>query len=99
MKIDLNIEELNKESLKKLIQSEDDSVNTQFRVTKDGFLILSRDYGNKNLENILFRIETNVQGNGYVGQAASEDEDWVNRLFSVITQNWPTPSATYIDSF
>ena len=100
MRINLNDpEEFTTENLQKLIASEDDSVNTQFRVTDDGFLFLSRIVGNKGLEGIKFRLETNSAYNGYVGQEASENSNWVNRIYTAIKINWPNPITTYIDIF
>jgi hypothetical protein len=82
-----------------LIASEDDTVHTQFRVTKDGFLFLSKDVGNRKLENIIFRLETNISYNGYVGVKAAENETWVHRIYEVIRKNWPNPSFSYCDEF
>jgi hypothetical protein len=99
MRINLNnTGEFTIESLKKLIASEDDSVNTQFRVTNDGYLFISKVVGNKELDEIKFRYETNGMGNGYVGKKASEDEIWVNLIFNSVNENWPNPSSSFIDT-
>ena len=87
------------ENVRRLIASEDDSVNTQFRVTKDGFLFLSRKVGLDDLENIAFRLETNGAGNDYVGKNAAKDDKWVKRVFDVVSQNWPNPTDIYFDDF
>ena len=87
------------ENVKKLIATEDDSINTQFRVTSDGMLHLSRDYGNMNLEGIVFRIETNIAGNDYVGQKAAADDNWAQRVYNVFNENWPNPKTPYSDTF
>ena len=87
------------DNLKLLIANGDDTTNTQYRVTKDGFLIVSTDVGNQNLDNILFRLETNVMGIGYVGKSASEDALWVERIYNVVKKNWPDPDSSYIDNF
>ncbi len=100
MKINLNNpNEFNLEAVSQLIATEDDSVNTQFRVTEDGMLHLSRDYGNKNLKGIVFRIETNIAGNGYVGKEAAKDKAWVKRVYDVFYKNWPNPKSSYCDTF
>lgn len=100
MKINLkNAIEFTIDNLKLLIASGDDTTNTQYRVTKDGYLIISTDVGNRNLENILFRLETNVMGNGYVGKSASEDALWVERIYNAVKENWPEPDSSYIDNF
>jgi hypothetical protein len=100
MRIDIkNPKEFTIENLKKLIASGDDSVNTQFRVTNDGFLFISENVGNKELDGILFRLETNIMGNGYVGQTASENENWVSRIYNVVNENWPDANSSYIDVY
>jgi len=40
-------------------------------------LFLSRTVGNHDLENCLFRLETNGAGNGYVSEDAAENENWL----------------------
>ncbi|MEB2785505.1 hypothetical protein [Algoriphagus persicinus] len=100
MKINLNDpKEFTVENVRTLIASEDDTVHTQFRVTKDGFLFLSQDVGNRNLEGIVFRLETNGAFNGYVGENASKDDSWVTRVFNVVNENWPRPKSLYCDNF
>lgn len=77
---------------------EDDHV--QLRVTKDGIAYISHGIvGNQDTGNLSFRLETWCCGNGYVGAAASEDEDWVKRIYEVVTKNWPDPTFTYIDIY
>lgn len=100
MKINLNNpQDFTKENLKKLIASKDDSVNTQFRITKKGILFLSERVGNADLKEIIFRLETNSRGNGYVGIKAAKHEEWVDRIFKVIMENWPNPKNSYCDIF
>ena len=65
MRINLNnTGEFTIESLKKLIASEDDSVNTQFRVTNDGYLFISKVVDDNELAEIKFRYDTNRKGRG-----------------------------------
>ncbi|RIW12162.1 hypothetical protein D0X99_19595 [Algoriphagus lacus] len=100
MKINLNDpKEFTIDNVKALIASEEDNVHTQFRVTQDGFLFLSKDVGNRKLEGIIFRLETNGAFNGYVGENAAKDESWVARVFNVINENWPRPKSPYCDNF
>src|SRR5690606_22727333 len=87
------------ENVRKLIASEDDTVHTQFRVTKTGKLVLARTVGNKHVDDILFRLETNGAFNGYVGIKASQNDHWVNRVYNVVKKNWPKPTSSYIDVF
>ena len=66
MKINLNdSNDFTVENVRKLIASEDDTVHTQFRVTKDGYLFLSKDVGNRNLDGIVFRLETTAAYSRY----------------------------------
>ncbi|WP_439516273.1 hypothetical protein [Sediminibacterium sp.] len=100
MQIDLNNPiEFTLENVRKLIASEDDSVHTQFRVTTEGILFLSKFVGNRNLEGILFRLETNGAHNGYVGEEAAKNDEWVTRVFEAIKNNYPNPIGRYIDDF
>ncbi|MBL6449060.1 hypothetical protein JMN32_22300 [Fulvivirga sp. 29W222] len=100
MQINLNDpEDFTIENIKTLVASEDDTVNTQFRVTEDGILLLSRVTGNRNLDGIKFCLETNARGNGYVGKTAAQDDVWVRRVYKAIKDNWPDPVVPYIDNF
>ena len=86
-------------SLKQLIASANDSVNTQFRVTDDGFLFISEDVGHKYLDGIKFRFETNAAGAGYVGKSASKNALWVKRIFKAVNENWSNPTNSLVTSF
>jgi hypothetical protein len=100
MRINLNnTGEFTIESLKKLIASGDDSVKTQFRVTNDGFLFISKVVGDMEVDDIKFFYDTNGIGNGFVGKKASEDEDWLNLIFNSVNENWPNPSSKHIGNF
>ena len=100
MTIDLNNPtEFTIDNLRKLIASEDDSVHTQFRVTNKGILFLSKSVGNKDLDGILFRLETNGAYNGYVGTEAANNDNWVTRIYEVVKKNYPNPTGNYIDNF
>ena len=92
-----NPSEFTIDNLKRLIASADSTIMTQYRVTKDGDLIISEDVGKQNLENILFRLETNDICT--VGKKASEDKLLVERIYSVIKENWPEPSFNHIDNY
>lgn len=87
------------ENVRKLILLGNDNVTTQFRVTKDGFFFLAENPNTEGLENILFRLESNGAGNGYVGQNGAQDEMWVKRIYDTIKENWRNPTMTYIDIF
>ncbi|KYH07139.1 hypothetical protein A1704_00215 [Chryseobacterium cucumeris] len=100
MKINLNNpEEFTIENFAKLMAETDDSVHTQYRVTNDGYFFASTDVGNRNLQGILFRFETNSSHNGYAGPTAAENSNWVQRIFDSVKENYPNPYSTYIDNF
>lgn len=94
-----NPDELTIESVAELIRSGDDSLNTQFCVTKAGYFHLCADVRNLNYHELLFRLEQNDVGNDYVGELAANDELWVATIFSVIEANWPKTLSDYIDDF
>jgi hypothetical protein len=52
---------------------------------------------------LLLRYETFVQGNGYVGQQAAEDEKFVERIFKSLQSEWSMvtekSSQRYVDLF
>ncbi|MGU3496328.1 hypothetical protein ACLBXM_19990 [Xanthobacteraceae bacterium A53D] len=98
MIIDLNTE-YSEADVAKLLASSDDSQDRQIRVTKEGIAYISDDVGSSNIDGLAFRLETFNQGNGYTGLKASEDADWVSRIYRVLRENWPEPSSTYIDSY
>ena len=84
--------------LKQLIALGDDNYANQIRVTKDGYVFLSREIvGAENIENILYRFETFDAHNNYVGVEAANDETYIRRLYKTIVENWPIPRSTYID--
>lgn len=101
MKVDLKIPGVwTPEVAAKLIGSVEDSTNTQLRVTADGVVFISTTgYGNLNVDGLLFRLETWISGNDYVGQKAAKDQRWVNRIHKVVADNWPKPYSSFIDLF
>jgi hypothetical protein len=100
MQINLNNpSELSLSSVKALLASKDDSKSRQIRISKNGYAFLSDDIANRNLEDIAFRLETLEAGNGYVGIVASQDDEWVQRIYNVLKENWPKPNGTYCDFF
>jgi len=98
MRINLNDpDDFTFENLRKLIASDDDSVNTQFRVTSDGFLFISKHYSNQNLDGIALRLRTNIGGFGNVGLDASLDDRWVKLIYDTIQYNWPSPIYSIVE--
>src|SRR5262245_20737203 len=98
MRIDVkNPAEFSIESVRTLIASKPDTQHRQFRVSDDGFLYLSDDVGNRNLDGVKFRLETLLQANGYVGITASRDDSWVESVYRSVRKAWFTGRTGYID--
>ncbi|MBC3486696.1 hypothetical protein HU750_13540 [Pseudomonas sp. SWRI50] len=88
---------LNRQAVRQLIASVNDSTNVQLRVTLDGIAFISTtNVGNRNTEGLLFRLETWCAGNDYVGLKAASDDNWVNQVFNDLKENWPNPTSSYI---
>jgi hypothetical protein len=98
MKIDLN-KPFTTQDVARFLASKDDSDHRQLRVTKQGIAFLSDEVGLDNIENLAFRLETWVAGNGYVGPEAASDAHFVGRIEKALRDNWPKPTATYIDLY
>lgn len=98
MKINLS-EPFTTKDVSKLIASKDDSEHRQLRVTYDGIAYLSDDVGIDELEGVLFRLETFAAGNGYTGQSAANDKDFITRIENALRKNWPVPTTSYIDTY
>ena len=100
MQIDLNDPSaFTLDNFRLLIASGNDSVATQIRVTKGGVLFLSVDVTRDNVDELLFRLESFVANNGYVGPEAAKDDKLVKRLYKCVKANYPDPISEYIDIF
>lgn len=100
MQIDLNNQnQFTLNGVRALIASTDDSQNRQLRVTNDGIAFLSNIVGNISTDNLAFRFETWDAGNDYVGSTASQDIEWVSRVYEALKKNWPNPKSSYIDNY
>lgn len=100
MKINLNnAEDITVENVAQLLASKDDSKYRQIRVTEDGIAFLSDDVGSRNLDKIVFRMETLFAGNGYVGMGASKDDLWVGRVTKCLQDKGLGNSGSYCDDF
>jgi hypothetical protein len=100
MEIDLNNpNDFTRERVRELIGSGDDSKNTQLRVSNDGRAYISYVVGAEEIEDLCFRLETSIAGNGYVGPDAANDDDWIDRVYKVLQENWPNAKGPKIDVF
>lgn len=90
-------EQLSRANVSRLLGCRDDSQHRQLRVSVDGIAYLSDIVGNNDIEGTVFRMETWVQGAGYVGLGASMDETWVDTVLKRLRDNWPNPKATLVD--
>jgi hypothetical protein len=100
MELDLNNpNDFARERVSELIESGDDSKYSQLRVSKDGRASISYVVGAEDIDNLGFRLETWLAGNGYVGPDAANDGKWIGRVYDVLQENWPNPKIPYIDVF
>lgn len=100
MNLDLNNpEQFTLAGVKTLIASKSDSRTWQLRVTQEGIAYLSNKDGAEFIDGLAFRLESWDEGNGYVGEKASCDDEWVQRVFDCLASNWPEPSCSYIDDY
>lgn len=100
MQIDLNDPlQFTLSNIALLLGSKDDSEHRQIRVTREGIAFLADEVGNVNTDELAFRMETFSAGTAYVGYEASQDPNWVQRVYNCLGKNWPTPDSTYIDLF
>jgi hypothetical protein len=49
--------------------------------------------------NLRLRYETFLAGNGYVGQEAAEDDDWVDKQFARLLEEWERVKGTTVREF
>ena len=100
MTIDLNDPlKFTVDNVRKLIASGNDRSHSQLRVSETGIAYLSDTVGGDQIDDLAFRLETFSAGRDYVGEAASRDEEWVERVYKALKDNWPNPTSTYIDLF
>jgi hypothetical protein len=100
MEIDLNDpNQFTKENVKRLIASGYDFVPTQLRVSKKGIAYLSHIVGVEEVEDLSFQLEKWYAGSGNVGKSAASDDEWVERIYHCLKENWPNPKCTHIDTY
>lgn len=98
MKIDLN-SDFTLKDVAALLRSATDKEHTQLRVSDKGIAYISNDVGVRNLSGVKFRLGTWAAGNDYVGENAAQDNEWIEKIYRVLKNNWPNPSLDYIDHF
>lgn len=99
MQINLNDpNELTLENVREFIRS-GDATHTQIRATEEGVAYLSKAVGAQNLEGVRFRFGTFDAGNGYVGEGAANDDDWVNDVYNGLVRVWSSGQRGYIDVY
>ena len=91
-----NVYTLTTDQLTSLISAGDDSKRNQIRIKEDGTIFLSTIVGNNGLDGIVGRFETFDAGNGYVGQEAAQNQEYIERLYNAI-QGWIEHPKSYID--
>jgi hypothetical protein len=98
MPIDLN-KPFSTADVSALLSSKDDTAHRQLRVTSQGLAYLSDEVGADNISGLAFRLETWIAGNGYVGNSAASDVSFVASIESVLRNNWPNPTSSYIEFY
>nr|WP_279648835.1 hypothetical protein [Pseudomonas aegrilactucae] len=91
--------QLTLEQVRQLLAQGNDRVHNQLRVTRAGIAFLSQVTGGRELDGLLFRLETWAAGSGCVGPVAADDERWVLQVYNVLSNNWPEPASDYIDIY
>jgi hypothetical protein len=97
MKINLN--NFTIDDVRQLIASASDETNVQIRATKDGVAYISTIVGAEDTDDLAFRFETFSAGSDHVGDAAAQDDAWVQRIYDAMKANWPNPTGEYIEFF
>lgn len=89
MEIDLNDpQSFTRENVRKLIASKDDSQNRQLRVSQRGIAFISDEWTDIDPKGMALRYETLCMGNGYLGEKAAADDDWVARVEHALRRDW-----------
>ena len=101
MKVDLNDPlDFTLESVRNLIAEGDNRYHSQIRVNHGGIAELSKSVGNDGTEQEwAFSIQNFGAQSDKVGEAASQDEAWVGRIYKALDDNWPNPTSTHVDLF
>jgi hypothetical protein len=101
MKVDLSDpKEFTTDNIRRLIASGDNRYHSQIRVNHGGIAELSKSVGNDGKKKKwAFSISIFGAQSDKVGEAASQDEAWVKRIYDALRKNWPEPSSKHIDDF
>ena len=101
MSIDLNNPlDFTVENVRKMIASGDNNRHAQIRVDKSGIAFLSKSVGNDGTEGQwAFTVETFSAQSDHVGEAASQNDAWVQTVYDILRDNWPNPTSKHIDDF
>lgn len=87
-KINLNnSEEFTVEGIRKLIASVDDSIDRQFRITLDGYAVITDHDGPEDMEFYAARSGTWEAGNRNSGAIAALDTDRMEYIYQVVMQH------------
>lgn len=78
-----------------LLASEDDTHDTQLRVTEAGIAYLSRTIGTVDQEGHAFMLEIFGRGNQYTGPTVASDPAYVEKIERNLRIRWEDPSARW----
>jgi len=91
------------DQLHRLIASVDDKQDSHILyVNKTGDVFLApfradtaagADYANE--ETLQFVLDTFILGKGFVGQQATQDQEWMDELFSELNEHWASKTTGF----
>jgi hypothetical protein len=91
---------LSRDSVRRLIASGDDRVRNQLCVTRRGVAFLHVGDDPVRAHALAFQLESFQPGNGYVGPAAAQDREWIERIHRCLaTTDWQHLENEYIDCY
>lgn len=88
------------DAVRQMIAGANDAVHNQLRVNREGRAwISSTAVGGREIDGLLFRLETWAAGSGCVGPVPASDAVWVTQIYNALRDNWPSPGSDYIDIY
>ena len=97
MRIDLNNpDEFTLANVRQLISSGDAKVATQLKVSWRGWADLVPVGEGNGVDDVAFQFNPWLPEDRKVGPEAAADDQWVLRVYEVLRENWPHPSAQVI---
>ena len=102
MKLDLNnLEEFTLTGVRRLLASKDDSTHSLIVVSKDGSAYLEDlwEFHKQDDEPVAMYYPSFAAGNGYVGEGAAADDQWVEEVFRTLDTHWAKYYPDYVSQW